>query len=162
MHWYQAALLVGAAVTVVVAWNVPRAVFWVALGALSFVSSSWWHDAGLPYGAAFGALTNLAICLLLYAAAEQRWEMRLWNVFHLMIVIDVLSITGAIGSHYQFAVALELANWLGLSIIFTTGWLERAGRHGGIPDSGHRSGVLGALRRALWAPRSRPPFWHFP
>lgn len=161
MHWYQAVLLVGAAITVAVAWNVPRAVFWIALGALSFVSSSWWHDAGLPYGAAFGALTNLAICLVMYGLAEKRWEIRAWNTVHLMIVFDILYLSGAIRSHYQFAVALELANWLALLIIFTTGLLERL-HHGGADPGRAHHGVAGALYRALFTKRTRPPFWEVP
>ena len=157
MHWYQTALAIGAVIACVVAWNVPRAVIWVALGALSFVVSSWWHDAGLPYGAAFGAATNVAICLLIYAIAELRWELRLWNCFHLMIVLDLLSLTGVVKSHYDFAVALELANWLALLVVIVTGITERAGR--GVPTGLRGVSRTGLVYRALWAERSHPPFW---
>lgn len=161
MFWYQAALLIGAAVVAWISWRVPRAVFWVALGVLSGVASAYWHDAGLPHGAAFGAFTNLAICFLLYALAEKRWEMRLWNVFHLMIVVDILYLAGAIRSHYQFAVALELANWLGLVVIGSAGILDRS-PHAGTLARRARDWAPDFVYRALHEKRSRPPFWEEP
>lgn len=157
MHWYQTALAIGAVIACALAWDVPRAVMWISLGALSFVASSWWHDVGLPYGAAFGAGTNIGICFLLYAYAELRWEMRLWNVFHLMIVIDLLNLFGVVRSHYDYAVALELANWMALLLIGATGISERAG-HG--VSAGHFDPRRpGLVHRALWSERSHPPFW---
>lgn len=157
MHWYQSLLLAGAVIAGYLAWNVPRAILWISLGALSFVASSWWHDAGLPYGAAFGAATNVFICFMLYAYALQRWEMRLWNVFHGMILIDLLYLSGVVRSHYDFAVALELANWLALLVIGATGISERASR--GVPAGRHSVRSFGLVHRALWAERARPPFW---
>lgn len=157
MHWYQGVLLAGAVIATVLAWNVPRAVLWIALGALSFITSSWWHDAGLPYGAAFGGATNFAICLALYAWAQQRWELRVWNCYHLMLLIDILYLMGFIRSHYDFAVALEIANWLALLVIGAAGIAERAGHGMAFRPLGH-SGA-GFFSRALFAPRKAPPFW---
>lgn len=157
MHWYQSILLAGAVIAAALAWNVPRAVLWISLGALSFLASSWWHDAGFPYGAAFGASTNLAVCYVIYALAQLRYELRVWNSFHLMIVLDLLYMSGVIETHYTFAVSLELANWLALVIIGTTGILERV-RYGR-RDIPWRPGWLHNLHRALFAERKRPPFW---
>lgn len=157
MHWYHLALLAGAAGAAALAWNVPRAVLWISLGALSFVSSSWWHEAGLPYGAAFGAATNLAVCYAIYALAKLRYELRVWNAFHLMILIDILWMAGMIKSHYNFAVALEVANWLGILVIGATGILERAGD--GIAAHRSYTGWLGAIHRSLFEERKHPPFW---
>lgn len=157
MHWYQSLLLAGAVIAGYLAWNVPRAILWISLGALSFVASSWWHDAGLPYGAAFGAATNVFICFMLYAYAQYRFEMRIWNCFHLMLVIDILYLAGVVKSHYDFAVALELANWLALFVIGAAGIAERAAR--GVPAGLHIPGGTGLVHRALWAERARPPFW---
>ncbi len=157
LEWYHTALVVGACIAAILAWNVPRANLWLGLGALSFVVSSWWHTAGLPYGPAFGAATNLAICAALYAWAERRYELRIWNAFHLMIVIDILRMTGFIKSHYDFAVALEVANWLGILVVGATGILERAGD--GIAAHRSDAGWFGVVRRVLFAPRKHPPFW---
>jgi len=157
MHWYHTALVAGAAAATVLAWNVPRAVLWVSLGVLSFLVSSWWHEAGLPYGAAFGAATNLAICYAIYALAQLRYELRVWNAFHLMIVLDLLYMAGVIRTHYTFAVSLEVANWLALAVIGTTGILERVG-YGSRDFLGGR-GWLDSFARVLFSERKHPPFW---
>lgn len=160
MHWYQAALAIGAIVAVTLAWRVPRAGVWIGAGALSFIVSSAWNDFHLPYAAAFGAFTNLAVCFALYAYAKLKWEMRVWNCFHLMIVIDLLYLSGWIYSHYDYAVALELANWLALLIIGAAGVAERLG-YGPAWAFARRSrpGWAGAFHRRLYAQRSDPPFW---
>jgi hypothetical protein len=158
--WYLWALAGGAVIAAALAWNVPRAVLWIALGALSFVASSWWSDAGLPYGAIFGAATNFAICFALYAAAQLKWELRLWNCFHLMIVIDLLYLSGLIKSHYDFAVGLEVANWLALLVVGTVGLMERAGYGpAGLAAFRSRAGWARVVRNRLWKARSSPPFW---
>lgn len=160
MNWYQLALVIGAVVAAALAWNVPRAVLWIGLGALSAIASAWWHDAALPYPAVFGAATNLAICFALYAHSQLKWEMRVWNCFHLMIVIDLLYLSGWIYSHYDYAVALELANWLALLIIGTAGIAERAGYGPAWAFARRaRTGWAGALHRRLYAKRADPPWW---
>ena len=160
MNWYQIALVIGAIAVTVLAWNVPRAALWVGLGALSAIASAWWHDAGFPYPAVFGAATNLAICFALYAYSQLKWEMRVWNCFHLMIVIDLLYLSGWIYSHYDYAVALELANWLALLIIGSAGIAERAG-YGPtwVFARRARTGWAGVLHRRLYAKRTDPPWW---
>jgi len=157
MHWYQAAILCGYLAAIVIAWRVPRAVLWCGLFVLSFITSSWWHDDGLPYGAAFGASTNVAIGLAIYALAERRYEMRLWNCLHLMIVVDILYLMGWVADHASFAFALELANWLAIAVVGVTGTLERAGY--GMDTGRHRHGFADSFRRALYAERRDPPWW---
>ena len=175
MEWYQTALLVGSCVTMLASWNLPRARFWILMGAVSFAISSWYWNAGLPYPSAFGAGTNLIICFFLYALAVQQWELRVWNCFHLMIAIDILWLLGWIDnainfvnsfdipafqiqveSHYVFAVMLELCNWLALAVIFTTGLLERF-----YVDRTHHGSdwLLGAVSRSLRSKRALAPFW---
>lgn len=160
MYWYHTALMVGGLVALILAWNVPRAPLWLMLGALSFGSSYLYHIAELPYPAAFGAATNLAVCFALYALAQQKWELRVWNCFHLMIVIDLLYLSGAITSRYDFAVGLEIANWLALLIIGAAGVTGRAG-YGpvGLLPRRARSGWSRAVNYSLWKNRARPPFW---
>jgi hypothetical protein len=132
------------------------------LGGLSFVVSSWWHNAGLPYGAAFGAATNFAICVAIYQLSQHRWEIQVGKCFLAMILIDAIWLWGLIPSHYTYAVSLEAANWIALTIIGATGFAERARRHGHLSrgygyDWAHRA------HRALWEERGkRPPWWEIP
>ena len=160
MPWYWIALVVGALTAAALAWRVPRAPIWILAGAASFVASVAWHKANLPYPAVFGAFTNLAVCFALYAYAKLKWEMRVWNCFHLMIVIDLLYLSGWIYSRYDYALALELANWLALLIIGTAGIAERAG-YGPAWAFARRAspGWAGAVHRRLYAERNDPPFW---
>lgn len=125
--WYLWALAAGAVVVAVLAWRVPRAPMWVGLGALSFLTSGWWHDAGLPYGAAYGAFTNFVIIAALYAYAITLYELTFMGCFIVMVAIDFLNLTNTFNSHHDFAVALELANWLALLSVGAAGMADRAG-----------------------------------
>lgn len=158
MDWYFWALVVGAAATGLKARNIPRAQLWISLLAASFALSSLWHAAGWPHGPLFGVATNVIIAGLLYAKAEHAWEFRVWNCLHLMITIEVLYIAGAIHSHFDYAVALELANWLALVFIFFSRQPERV-ESGNTALGPDRRGSPSLLHRALYAKRTHPPFW---
>lgn len=125
--WYLWALAAGAVVVTVLAWRVPRAPMWVALASLSFITSGWYHDAGLPYGAAFGAFTNFVVIAALYAYAVLLYELVFWGCFLLMLMIDAIYLSGAVSSHSYFAIGLELANWLALLSVGAAGMADRAG-----------------------------------
>ena len=160
MPWYDAALLAGAVVAMSLSWKLPRASLWIILGALSFFLSYQWHVAGWPYPAVFGASTNLAVCFAIYAKAQLKYEMRVWNCFHLMIVIDLLYLSGWISSRYDYAVGLELANWLGIFVIGVAGLADRAGYgHNWLLSHRRRSGWVHAVFARLWDTREHPPFW---
>lgn len=154
-HWTLIGLAVVAAAS---AWNVPRAVFWVALGALFYVASAMWHNAGLPYPTIFGAATNLVVCYLLWIFADLRYEMRLWNFYHLMLVVDILYIFGWITSHLNFAIALEIINAVALLFITAAGIMERASA-GNLRSA--RGGWNRFVHSALFAQRaaSSRPWW---
>lgn len=204
MFWYQWGLIIGALIAFVLAYRVPRAGMWLGLGAASFVLSTAWVRFGLPHGAAIGAATNLVVCMFLYVYARRRWEMRVWNCFHVMITLDILFLANGISvwipvfaalvmllayervggaamltaaaisgvayfafpearisvSRYQFIVGLEIANWMAIATIAITGVLDRAG-YGRVRLGSIDSGWLGAVHRALYAPRSRAtlPWW---
>lgn len=125
--WYLWALAAAAILAAVLAWRVPRAPLWVALGALSFLASGWYHDAGLPYGSAFGAFTNFAVIFALFAYATMLYELIFWLCFLAMLALDAFNLLGLIPSHSSFAIGLELANWLALISIGAAGMAERAG-----------------------------------
>lgn len=157
MDEFQTALAVGAIITAGLSWHVPRALLWISLGALSFILSAAWQAHGLPYRDAFGAGTNVVICLALYSLAEKRWEMRVWNCFHAMILLDFLHMGGLINSNFWLIVSLEVANWTALLIIGTAGIMEWAGVRNAFGLSHSRRS--GYLYRALHEERLDPPFW---
>lgn len=130
MAWYHITLISAAIIAVALAWRVPRAVIWLGLGAISYVISAAWHNAGLPYATQFGAATNLVICYLFICWAEQRWEMRLLNCFHMMLLIDLLYIFGVIHDHLIFAATLEIINLAAILLVAGTGILDWIARHG--------------------------------
>lgn len=153
-------LILGSAAVIaaLLAWRIPRAVLWIGCGALSYITSAWWHNAGLPYGTVYGAATNLAICYAFWILADAKWEMRLWNFFHLMLVVDLLYIFGAIRDIFVFAVSLELINLAALIFIGGVGIMERVG---GVYSRRSRFGGSDLVYRALWAERSEHsrPWW---
>lgn len=159
LEWYHWTLISAAIIAGALAWRVPRAVIWIGLGVASYVTSAMWHNAGWPYATQFGAATNLAICYLFWIFSNRRWEMRLWNFFHLMLVVDLLYMFGAIRDQFTFAVSLELINLSALIFIGVTGITERAG--GGIRSWSAHPRRIGLVHRTLWAQRSdnsRPPW----
>jgi hypothetical protein len=126
-EWYLWLLGFFAVVFTVLAWRVPRAPAWVAMGALSFLSSGWWHDAGFDYGEVYGAFTNFLIIAALFAYGPLLYELVFMGCFIVMVVIDYLYLTNRFNSHHNFAIGLELANWLALLSIGAAGMAERAG-----------------------------------
>lgn len=125
--WYLWALVAGAVAVTILAWNVARAPLWIAMGALSFITSGWWHDAGLPYPAAFGAFTNFVVIAALSAYAVLLYELVFMACFIAMTGIELFYLTGLIISHHDFAVALEIANWIALLSVGAAGMADRAG-----------------------------------
>jgi hypothetical protein len=126
-EWYLYALAAAAIIVAALSWNVPRAPMWIALQALSFCISGWYHDAGLPYPEVFGVLTNFAVMFALYAYAQLLYELFFWLCFVTMTLIDLLSLTNMLNSHWTLAVGLEAANWLALISIGAAGMADRAG-----------------------------------
>lgn len=158
LEWYHWTLIGLAIVAGLLACNVPRALFWLFLGAFSYITSAWWHNAGIPFGTLYGAGTNLFICWLLYRMAETRWEMGVFNCFIFMLLIDLLFVTDIIKSRETFAICLEVANAAAMLLIGATGILDRIGaaRH---DFRIWGSSVLRRCHRALFASRKEYPRW---
>lgn len=158
MAWYHGTLLTLAVVAVVLAWRVPNAALFVALGVSSYVSSAMWHNAGFPYATLYGAFTNLAVCYVIYRfGMNVRWESKLMGCFVLMLLIDLLYVFGVIKSQYNFAVSLELVNAYALLLIGVTGIAQRMG-------NGHRfshpyRSFLASFNRSVLAERKQYPRW---
>lgn len=158
MEWYHTTLFTMAVVAVVLAWRVPNAAIFVALGTISYVSSALWHNLGFPYGTLYGATTNVVICYAIYRfGSNARWEAKLMACFVLMILIDLLYVCGVIQTQYIFAVSLEIVNAYALLLICATGIVERVG-------NGHRlshpyRAFLASLNRSVFAERKQYPRW---
>lgn len=157
MSEYQIALLIGAFVTALISWHLPRARLWITAGALSFVVSTAYARYGFPYPPAFTLACDAAVCLLVYARASEEWELRIYDAFRLSVLISLLRMLGLIETQWLYVVSLELCNWLALLVIGGTAIL--AGVAGG--DSSFRP-WNSRLRRAEHSLRkrraSRP--WH--
>jgi hypothetical protein len=146
MDQFQTALAIGALITAMVAFYVPRALVWIMALVTSFALATWWQKAGFPYREVFGAGTDFMIVLALFWLAEKRWELRVFWCVILMMMIDTLRFAGLI-EHYWTIVGLEFANWLALISIFHVGLAERADdaridfivRHGRLAGYFHRA-----------------------
>ncbi len=157
MEWYHWTVIAAAAIAILLAWHVPRAPLWIALGAILYGISAAWHNAELPHALLFGAATNFAMILLLWLIADQKWEMRLWNFYHLMLLIDALYAFGVIREKLIFASSLEAVNLLALLFIGATGAADRIYVDNWRADNG----FSGYLHRTLFAERAyrwRPPW----
>lgn len=143
-------LLTAAFAAIVFAWNVPRAVAWTTMGGILYAVSAMYHNYSLPYATAFGAGTNFVMIGFLWAYADQKWEMRLWNFYHLMLVVDLLFIAGFIREKFVFAVTLEIINLVAVLFILGTGLAERLSD--GNPARHYNPGRAGFINRALFAP----------
>lgn len=157
LEWFHWALIALWALAFISAWKVPRAALWLALGALSYVISAWWHVHGLPYAVGVGAATNIGIVVVMFFRAKERWEMMVWQCITMMLLLDVLRVSGLV-TQLQFAMSLEAVNAAAMVLIGTTGIMDRI-KAGDIHPriAGHRS-VL-SLHRALFAKREPYPRW---
>jgi hypothetical protein len=158
MEWFHATLLTMAAIAVALAWRVPNAAFFVALGVISYVSSAAWHNMGFPYATLYGAFTNLVICCVIYRSGiDVKWEAQLMACFVFMLLIDLLFVVGIIKSQYNFAVSLELANAYALLLISATGIAERIGN--GRRFSHPYRDLLDSFNRSVFAESKQYPRW---
>lgn len=150
MDVFQTALFCGAAVTALVAWHVPNALFWITLGWLSFFTSAVWQAYGLPYRELFGTVTNVIIIVSIYKWGERRWEVLVMDAFIAMILLNFLFSVGLIPTNYMLITALEVCNWFALVVIFITGYTER--QHGTSRLTGN-PGWADRLHSTLYAQR---------
>lgn len=140
-----------------------RAVGWVAALAVSFLASSFYWRAGMPYGEFFAGICDAAVCLVIYALGKYRWELAVWRMFQAMLLVNLLYLAGNIGIFYRvdhvfYAIILEALNIL---ILLTIGGVAAYQRFGGKED-GALFSAWAPLHRALLAlcaRRRTAPFW---
>lgn len=157
MDRYQTALAIGALVTAMVAFYVPRALLWIMALVTSFAMATWWQKAGFPYREVFGAGTDFLIVLALFWLAEKRWELRVFWCVILMMLIDTLRFAGLI-EHFWTIVGLEIANWLALIAMFHVGIAERAD-HARIDAAWGYARLAGYFNRVVHEDRKGYSVW---
>ncbi|OVE94433.1 hypothetical protein B7W85_12850 [Allorhizobium ampelinum] len=158
MNNFQAALALGAGAALIVSLHIPRAWLWIALGVASFVLSTAYARAGLPFPEAFAIACDMVVVLFIYHLGKEKWEMRLWRIFQTMILLNLLYLWGVIGPHSAYIIVLEILNWIALIVIVGTAAVEWArGVAGHFRFDRHRY-----LRRAYVALRSERAHaaWH--
>lgn len=160
MNQYEVALLIMALVTAFVARGLPRAWLWLSVGALSFIISATWWRLGLPYHPAATLACDSLVCLTIYSLAKEEFEIWLFNLFRLSVLISLLKLFGVINENLVYASALEGVNVLALLLIGCTGIL--AGTANGCHTFGSWVGSLPRLRRALRAARRTPRWFDVP
>lgn len=158
MNEFQTALLIAAAVVGLFTWQLDRAWLWILAGAASFAASTAWARYGLPHPVAFTALCDVGVCLLIFAFAKHHWELFLFRLFQLSVLVSIVFLgiryMGApAGAHYAYVATLELINWIALALILGVGFMQGIADRGTAPDP-DASGVLFRARQALFAPRS--------
>lgn len=125
MNEFQIALLMGAILTALISGVLPMARLWILAGAVSFVASVIWAGYSMPYPPFFNVMADAIVCLLIYFGASEKWELKLYNIFQLSILLNLMRLAGVMNDNYLYGVMLELCNWAALALIAVTAILAR-------------------------------------
>jgi len=124
MSEWESRLLATVAIAMVANVANPRGLLWLSLGALDYLLTSWWHDEGLPLHPLFTAVVDFAVCLSIYLVCRwrggYRWELSLFLAFQLAVLGDFAAQAGLVSSS-DYALWLEIANWLALAVLIVAG-----------------------------------------
>lgn len=160
---YSLTLAIMAVIALTLAWDVPRARLWIAIIAWSFfISSGAWDALGheVPRFHAFiTLLCDCVVCLTVYHAARERWEIWLYRLFLVSVFSSVIRLAGWIDTNILYASLLEIINALAFIMISGVGLLDRIARHGTSSPFRYRVRRGGHARISARAPRKAPP-WH--
>lgn len=163
MNIFQLWLASGAIIVALLSYHVPMAWLWIFSGAASFVASTAYARYGLPLPPLFTALCDAAICLAIYRFASQAWELKLYRIFQLSVLVSmaflVMEFWGeSKASHYWYVTLLELINWAALALIFATASTQRATAN---EDLDYRSAgrFVRWSKRTLLSPATTHHWW---
>lgn len=157
----EGVMLTGYAVAALIAIGNLRALLWLVGGAGTFLASSAYWRTGYAHPELVAGSMDAAVCLAIYFAGRQRWEMWVWRFFQVMLMINIIRLAGTIGIFHDtgqapYAITLEAMNWLVILLIGGTSGLQRIGYDYGGASNPWR-GVRGVVR-ALCEKRRTPPF----
>lgn len=154
-------LLGGLAVALALSIGNLRAWGWLAAIATSYAISAIWWRVGLPGPAFIGGALDALICLGIYFWGRLRWEMVVWRLFQLSVLVNLITLAGDYGyilalPHGVHSTILEAINWLALAWIGGTGAVQNVGAaHAtGSRFMRHLLGFVASLHRE----RTQPPF----
>ena len=162
MSQYQMILAMAAVAAVALAWRVPRAWLWVALGALDFIATTAYARGGWEYPSFFSVIVDGLVCACIFFIATRRWEMQIGRLFMAMMLVNLVyflaeHIAKVEMSHAIYITVLEVLNALVLCLIGGIGTMER-GWAGGYRAWNHRVNPLHLLGSHLHAERTDRPF----
>jgi hypothetical protein len=161
MTQVEGIMLIGYAVGALVGFGQWRAKLWLACGAGVFIASSVYWRLGGPHPELFAGGLDAAVCLAVYFFGRHRWEMWVWRLFQVMLLLNMIRLAGSVEifhniDHTAYAVLLEVVNWLVIILIGGTAGLQRIGYdNGGAADPWR--GIRGVVH-SLCAKRRTPPF----
>lgn len=152
MDQFQTALLIGAIVVAAVNFKQPRALAWIAVGALNFILTDLYFYHAIPW-LPHPFVTGVAdafLVILLATFGVHRWERFVRYAFALSVLLSMAYLLGWIPDRTSYAIGLEGCNWLALLIMFGTGVLRLADARAdrGFVGSDPRAGLGRYVRRA--------------
>lgn len=163
MNPYELTLLIMAVLVMAVSSKLPRAWLWIGAGIASATASAMYWNVGGPYHPVFTFFCDSIVCLLIYAGARERWELKIYFLFKTSVFVSVVYFASTHLLKLQvppvlYASLLELVNALALLTIGGTAIVDRIRANGDY--YGHR--WFADLRRtgsSLRAARQTHP-WH--
>lgn len=170
MSYWEKWLLTGVVLAALVSYNRPRALLWLTLGAADYLFTSAWADLGYPLHPFITAMTDAAVCIVIYIVCKsqggQRWELGVYAAFWLSAGVGFLKLSGYLdtgnASATLYPLLLEAANWLAILSVFASGTLRLVDVWASHLDgSGHNRGSLHRLVRAIYAPSRISPAGFF-
>lgn len=116
---------IGAIVVSLISWKNPRGIVWIWVAALSYVNATIAWRMNLPYAEAITALGDVGVCLAVYFACKERWELAVWRLYQTSVAISIFYLAGNIHvfpviaqiPHDVYSIMMEGVNWLLLLLI---------------------------------------------
>jgi hypothetical protein len=113
----------------------------------------------LPYPAAMNLACDALLCLLIDRYANEKWELRLFNIYQFSVLVSVLRLTETITSGYVYATMLELCNWVALLLITGTAIMGKVRSNDGIVLRYSWGAYFRRAYTNLRRPRETPHWW---
>ena len=163
---FQIALAIGALVAAALNYNQPRALIWIAVGALDFVLTAFYQLHAIPQlpHPFVTCLVDGTVVALISIFGRLTWEIWVRRCFMLSMLMSILFLAHqGITTRYVYVTMLEVCNWLALLTIGGTGIMRLidAGVDNslsGLALSRYRCGALHRVRAFLDAPRRKATF----
>ncbi len=163
MSGVDTALAIGLMIALAVSMGNGRAWGWLLTGAASYTVSVLYWRSGLPHPSFVAGLCDAAVCLAIYFQGKLRWEMWVWRLFQLSVLVNIVYLGGTLGawpspSHNAYSIILEIVNWAALLWIGGNGAMLAIGASDALPAPGSPLRRLHRALSALYRERKSAPF----